>query len=115
MNAEPRLVGTVAARSVIVRVLTAVIFLYRSASANRRPACRFVPSCSEYAEEALARYGARTGLALAARRLLRCRPGGPFGFDPVPDDPVLGDLVPDGTPPRRRSPSKPPMGKDTQP
>lgn len=111
MNAEPGLVGTVAARSVIVRVLTAVIVLYRSASANRRPACRFIPSCSEYAEEALARYGARTGLALAARRLLRCRPGGPFGFDPVPDDPV-----PDGTPtPRRRSPSKPPMGKDTQP
>lgn len=46
--------------------------------------CRFVPSCSRYAEDALRRHGARRGLLLAARRLLRCHPFHPGGFDPVP-------------------------------
>jgi putative membrane protein insertion efficiency factor len=46
--------------------------------------CRFEPSCSRYAEEALARHGARKGSALAARRLARCHPFGASGFDPVP-------------------------------
>lgn len=46
--------------------------------------CRFSPSCSVYAQEALARHGARAGLSLAARRLLRCHPFHPGGFDPVP-------------------------------
>jgi putative membrane protein insertion efficiency factor len=46
--------------------------------------CRFEPSCSRYASEAIARHGARRGGALALRRLLRCRPFGPSGFDPVP-------------------------------
>lgn len=68
----------------VVSVLRVFIIAYRAASANRRPACRFIPSCSEYAQEALERHGARTGLALIARRLVRCRPGGPFGLDPVP-------------------------------
>jgi putative membrane protein insertion efficiency factor len=45
--------------------------------------CRFSPSCSEYAHEAIARHGAR-GLWLALRRLLRCHPLGSSGFDPVP-------------------------------
>jgi putative membrane protein insertion efficiency factor len=49
------------------------------------PACRFTPSCSEYAREALARHGVRGGTALAARRLLRCHPFGGAGFDPVPE------------------------------
>lgn len=46
--------------------------------------CRFAPSCSHYADEALARHGALKGGALAARRLLRCHPFGGDGFDPVP-------------------------------
>ncbi|MFC1526300.1 membrane protein insertion efficiency factor YidD [Candidatus Latescibacterota bacterium] len=46
-------------------------------------ACRFQPTCSEYAVEALSRYGARVGLAKTLRRLLRCHPFGPFGYDPV--------------------------------
>lgn len=46
--------------------------------------CRFVPSCSVYAEEAIRRHGAGTGVVLAARRLLRCHPFHRGGFDPVP-------------------------------
>jgi hypothetical protein len=46
--------------------------------------CRYVPSCSVYAEEAIRRHGAGAGAALAARRLLRCHPFHPGGFDPVP-------------------------------
>lgn len=49
------------------------------------PNCRFEPSCSRFAEQALERHGWREGGAMAARRLLRCHPwGGPGGFDPVP-------------------------------
>lgn len=46
--------------------------------------CRFFPSCSEYAEEALQRHGALRGGWLTARRLCRCGPWHPGGFDPVP-------------------------------
>jgi putative membrane protein insertion efficiency factor len=47
-------------------------------------ACRFHPSCSEYASEALARHGACRGCLLAARRVVRCGPWHPGGYDPVP-------------------------------
>jgi len=47
-------------------------------------ACRFVPSCSRYADEAVRRHGAVRGVTLAARRLLRCHPFGAHGYDPVP-------------------------------
>lgn len=49
-------------------------------------ACRFHPSCSNYAAEAIARHGAGRGMALALRRLVRCNPFTKGGFDPVPDD-----------------------------
>jgi putative membrane protein insertion efficiency factor len=48
------------------------------------PSCRFAPSCSDYAAEALARHGAMTGGLLALRRIGRCHPWHPGGFDPVP-------------------------------
>jgi uncharacterized protein len=47
-------------------------------------ACKYYPSCSDYAYEAIKSHGARRGLWLALRRLGRCRPGTPGGFDPVP-------------------------------
>jgi uncharacterized protein len=48
-------------------------------------ACKFYPSCSNYAYEAVAKHGARRGFVLAVQRLLRCRPFTKGGFDPVPD------------------------------
>jgi hypothetical protein len=51
--------------------------------------CRFAPSCSEYAAEAIQRHGALAGSWLTARRLLRCHPWGGDGYDPVPDQPGL--------------------------
>lgn len=47
--------------------------------------CRFLPSCSDYASEAVARFGVVRGSFLAARRLARCNPFGSHGLDPVPD------------------------------
>ncbi|HEX3183881.1 MAG TPA: membrane protein insertion efficiency factor YidD [Pyrinomonadaceae bacterium] len=47
------------------------------------PSCRFTPTCSEYAVDAISRYGALRGTALAARRILRCHPFNPGGYDPV--------------------------------
>jgi len=49
--------------------------------------CRFQPTCSEYALVALDRHGAIRGLWLTVRRILRCRPGGGDGYDPVPEAP----------------------------
>ena len=53
-------------------------------SAILPPTCRFSPSCSAYAIEALTRYGAAKGGWLATKRILRCHPLGGHGFDPVP-------------------------------
>ena len=49
------------------------------------PSCRFQPSCSDYAMQALMRFGAVEGARLTAMRLLRCHPWGGSGFDPVPE------------------------------
>lgn len=49
-------------------------------------ACKFSPSCSKYAYEAIERFGARRGAWLAAKRVLRCRPFSKGGFDPVPEE-----------------------------
>ena len=56
----------------------------RRISPGLPPSCRFVPTCSEYAMEALMRYGLLRGLALSAWRVLRCNPFGKSGYDPVP-------------------------------
>ena len=68
-----------------VWVLTLPILLYRSCiSPLTPPSCRFTPTCSQYALEALRRHGAIKGSWLAIKRLLRCNPWGGSGYDPVP-------------------------------
>lgn len=67
------------------QLLLKALMLYRYAvSPWMAPHCRFHPSCSEYAREAIERHGALHGGGLAARRLLRCHPWHPGGLDPVP-------------------------------
>ncbi|MBR5935343.1 MAG: membrane protein insertion efficiency factor YidD [Bacteroidaceae bacterium] len=48
------------------------------------PSCRFTPTCSQYAIEAITKHGPFKGTWLAVKRVLRCRPGGGSGYDPVP-------------------------------
>lgn len=72
-------------RSLLVAVLTAPIEFYRKfISPLTPPSCRFTPTCSQYAIEALRKHGPVKGLWLAIRRILRCHPWGGSGYDPVP-------------------------------
>ncbi|MGO8877371.1 MAG: membrane protein insertion efficiency factor YidD [Acidimicrobiales bacterium] len=66
------------------RVFLFVVRLYQAARGGRLSPCRFSPSCSEYAAEAIAEHGAARGTWLTLRRLSRCRPLGGRGYDPVP-------------------------------
>jgi putative membrane protein insertion efficiency factor len=74
-------------------VLTSLIRVYRYClSPLLGSNCRFYPSCSCYAQEALERHGAARGLYLAVRRILRCHPWHPGGYDPVPPPTSLKPL-----------------------
>lgn len=67
------------------RALLMLIRFYQAAvSPFTPPRCRYVPTCSQYAREAIEKYGAGKGSYLAARRLLRCHPFHKGGYDPVP-------------------------------
>ena len=71
--------------SAAARALVALVRGYKRWISPLLPrACRFEPTCSVYAAEAIERHGARRGAVLAAKRLVRCRPGKPGGYDPVP-------------------------------
>ena len=68
-----------------VFLLLLPIRFYRAClSPLKPPSCRFTPTCSQYAMEALKKHGPVKGLWLAFKRILRCRPGGGSGYDPVP-------------------------------
>ena len=67
------------------RVLVALVEVYRAAISPRSlPSCRYLPTCSEYALDAVRTHGAVRGAWLALRRLLRCHPLHAGGYDPVP-------------------------------
>lgn len=69
---------------VVEFVLCGLIVVYQRVLSPLKPrCCRFYPSCSEYARQAVKRYGPLTGLGLAVRRVLRCHPWHPGGYDPV--------------------------------
>jgi putative membrane protein insertion efficiency factor len=76
--------GRPADRTVADRLVGAIRLYQREISARRPPVCRFTPSCSEYAVQAIEGHGPARGSLLALRRLVRCRPGGRRGSDPVP-------------------------------
>ena len=67
------------------KLLLGLIRFYRKrVSPLRPPCCRYIPTCSEYALEAIGKYGAWKGSWLALKRLLRCHPFHKGGYDPVP-------------------------------
>ena len=65
-------------------LLISLINLYQKIPFNSHYKCKFQPTCSNYAIEAIERYGAFKGVKLTIKRIARCRPGGGTGYDPVP-------------------------------
>jgi len=96
---------TDAARRVATALVLAPVHLWRATVALRQPRCRFHPSCSTYAVEAVRVHGPAHGTWLAARRLGRCHPWNPGGVDHVPPARIPSDHVPsDHVPSAIRSP-----------
>jgi putative membrane protein insertion efficiency factor len=62
----------------------AAIRLYQATAPVRPAVCRYLPTCSQYTADAVRTYGVFTGVALGIRRVLRCNPFSPGGYDPVP-------------------------------
>lgn len=74
-------------RKILIFPFIFLIQFYRTCiSPFTPPSCRFTPTCSQYGLEAFRRHGPIKGLYLTARRILRCRPGGGSGYDPVPEE-----------------------------
>jgi uncharacterized protein len=71
--------------SPVARLLHRLVRLYQRVTEGRPSPCRFVPTCSNYALDALESHGAARASALTLRRLLRCHPWGGHGWDPVPE------------------------------
>ena len=74
----------------LARLVIALFRAWQVLRAGRPSPCRFVPTCSTFAIEAIEVHGPVRGAWLALRRLGRCRPFGPYGFDPVPLRPTSG-------------------------
>ena len=68
----------------IKNILIWIINLYQKIPGPWHNYCRHVPTCSNYAKQAIKEYGALKGTLLGIKRILRCNPWGTFGYDPVP-------------------------------
>lgn len=91
--------------SIVARIMLGMIAVYRRyVSPMLGPRCRFYPSCSCYAADAVRMHGAARGSWLAARRLLRCHPFHPGGFDPVPEPLAEADPRPEDRPEQSATP-----------
>jgi putative membrane protein insertion efficiency factor len=72
-------------KRLLIQILLLPIYFYKYCISPLTPvSCRYVPTCSEYAVQALKKYGPLKGSLLALKRILRCHPWGGSGYDPVP-------------------------------
>ena len=69
--------------------IRAIRFYQKNLSPLKSSCCRFIPTCSEYAAQAIERFGTVKGISLAAKRLARCNPMCEGGYDPVPEGPEI--------------------------
>jgi len=76
------------------RIFILLIKFYRKFISPLSPGkCRFIPTCSTYSLEAVQRYGAIKGGFLSVKRILKCNPFGPYGYDPVPEPEELKEML----------------------
>ena len=77
----------------MLKILLVIIRVYRWIfSSCSAPSCRFYPTCSHYAEQALIQHGMGWGIWLTLRRLVKCQPWGPSGIDLVPEKPSFSPI-----------------------
>ena len=84
-NFSPSNLFHILSKAIASLLILPIRFYRRFISPLTPPSCRFTPTCSQYAIEALQKHGPIRGLWLAIRRILRCHPWGGSGYDPVPD------------------------------
>lgn len=84
MSGQTNNFRSVVKRTCVFPFILLIQFYRICISPLKPPSCRFTPTCSQYAIEALSKHGAVKGLYLAVKRILRCHPWGGSGYDPVP-------------------------------
>ena len=79
-----KMMGTMVMKGLTRLLVLPILFYQKCITPYTPPSCRFTPTCSEYARQAIIKHGPFKGLALAIWRILRCNPWGGSGYDPVP-------------------------------
>ena len=68
------------------KIILKLINLYQRTPLSSHKMCRFTPTCSEYAKQAITKYGVLKGLFLSIKRILKCHPFGKYGYDPLKEN-----------------------------